>query len=116
MGIFVLSKPPKSDRPEHEGIWIGLTDRTKKHVYVWEDTGLLPTYTNWGPRQPDDNAALGADNVTGEDCAVIVHLWGGKWNDFPCAPTESLDKQNTLCEKGKFSSTNCAACNCTLNY
>ena len=85
MGIFVLSKPPKSDRPEHEGIWIGLTDRAKKHV-------------------------------TGEDCAVIVHLWGGKWNDFPCAPTESLDKQNTLCEKGKFSSTNSAACNCTLNY
>ena len=104
---IALFQPPKPNRPGFEGIWIGLSDRATKKRFVWEDTSLLPTYSNWNAGEPNNTPHKGADNVIGEDCSQIVPAWIGKWNDYPCVPAEGFDKQNTFCEYGKFLLTAC---------
>ena len=74
----------------------------QKKCFVWEDTSLLPTYTNWNAGEPSNSPSKGADNVIGEDCGQIVPAWAGKWNDYPCVPAVGSDKQNTFCKYGKF--------------
>ncbi|XP_048727620.2 perlucin-like isoform X2 [Ostrea edulis] len=66
--------------------WIGLTDALVEGRWVWETTQTTPTYTNWGPGEPNDSEHH-------EDC---VHMYPSSfhWNDAPCN-----NKYSFICEK-----------------
>jgi len=69
--------------------WIGLTDWNGE--WIWRHSHETPTYTNWGPNQPDS-----AD----QHC---VFLWGthqGQWADYLCEEHQSSGGRDihVLCE------------------
>ncbi|XP_062617681.1 perlucin-like [Saccostrea cucullata] len=67
--------------------WIGLSDIQAEGVWVWTSSQNTPTYTNWPPGQPDNNAGE-------EDCAHLYAAFGFQWNDYPCNKAN-----NFICEK-----------------
>ncbi|XP_045173704.2 perlucin-like protein [Mercenaria mercenaria] len=69
------------------GAWIGLTDQTHEGIYQWYGTNTSPTFSDWGPGQPD--------NLGNEDCVGIWAAIDYKWNDFQCVGY----KLRPLCEK-----------------
>ncbi|XP_053406033.1 perlucin-like protein [Mercenaria mercenaria] len=76
----------KKTKASH-GAWIGLTDRTKEGSYRWYGTYTSPTFSDWGPGQPD--------NLGNEDCVGIWESIDYRWNDFKC----DSYKLKPLCEK-----------------
>ncbi len=52
--------------------YIGLSDRVKEDTYVWEDSGVIASYTNW------NKAAW----LLAGDCARMQST--GKWDDVYC--------------------------------
>ncbi|XP_023649168.2 collectin-12 [Paramormyrops kingsleyae] len=70
--------------------WLGLTDREKEDVWQWLD-GVLPTFTNWKPGQPDN---WSHNHEEGEDCAMLISE--GFWNDAACAtPLKYICEKST---------------------
>ncbi|KAK7476383.1 hypothetical protein BaRGS_00032383, partial [Batillaria attramentaria] len=61
-----------------DNIWIGLTDFTREGRWEWTSTKEQPSFTNWGPGQPDN---LGIAEK-GQDCAYIRP--DGSWDDESC--------------------------------
>merc|ERR1711971_161230 len=62
-------------------MWIGLHDHTTEGQWTWLSGGQ-PTYTNWGPGEPNDWGGR-------EDCAEMCRNFAsegewGKWNDGHC--------------------------------
>jgi hypothetical protein len=93
--------------------WIAVDDRDVEGVFKYSagpDAGSLPSYTAWGPGQPDN--WLG-----NEDC---VHLWDAlslpkNWNDRPC--TEKMTYVIEYeCPAGQlFTSSGCQGmCHCIM--
>ncbi len=66
------------------GWFIGLSDVASESVFVWID-GSAPTFTPWGPGEPNDAAG-------NEDCAELG-IGTGVWNDVPCT-----DVRAYICE------------------
>ncbi|XP_072020262.1 macrophage mannose receptor 1-like [Amphiura filiformis] len=60
-------------------MWIGLSDRTFNHQFVWAD-GTVVDFTNWNNGEPND-----ADED--EDCVEMIYREDdvGEWNDLACA-------------------------------
>ena len=50
-------QPRNSEKRDFwEGIWLGLNDRLTEGTFVWANTGLKATYTNWLlPDEPNDS-------------------------------------------------------------
>ena len=89
--------------------WIGLTDEAEEGEWVWS-SGQASSFTNWSPGSPS-NSKRKANNMQGEDCAVMNIEHGGpkkpwttpkKWNDGSCPANI-----NVICqyEKGGFTRT-----------
>ncbi|XP_057367612.1 CD209 antigen-like protein D [Daphnia carinata] len=71
--------------------WTSLTDAIDEGTWYWEstDTALLPGYSHWCYRQPDDAGLFG-----GEDCMIINYESDGCWNDADC----DNDKYDAICQ------------------
>ena len=82
----------KTDRPMYEGIWLDITDQATEGQWVSQASGQISTYTNWFYGEPN--------GTTNENCASLMTLWSGKWNDLPCNTTWNANtSQYTYCEK-----------------
>ena len=77
-------------------LWIGYNDRNNEDHWVWTNTGMIGTYTNWYPGEPN--------NRNDQDCA---NIWKSKkstqWDDKDCDESRG---QWFVCEKGTEPSYN----------
>merc|ERR1712110_173407 len=69
--------------------WLGLTDWNGE--WIWRHSHETPTYTNWGPNQPDS-----AD----QHCAFLWGAHEGQWADYLCEEHQSSGGKDihALCE------------------
>ena len=73
--------------------WIGLSDFAQEGTWRWHDSHKEPSYTNWGPGEPDNH---GGD----ENCANKEYrYYGGKWNDQGCS---EVNDAHALCQMEKL--------------
>merc|ERR1719474_1841536 len=56
--------------------WIGLTDQAREGTWIWSNSHVEATWTNWGPGEPN--------NIYGEDCVDMYNNMVHAWNDAPC--------------------------------
>nr|KAG5691740.1 hypothetical protein BaRGS_010243 [Batillaria attramentaria] len=78
-----------------DNIWIGLTDFTREGRWEWTSTKEQPSFTNWGPGQPDN---LGIAEK-GQDCAYIRP--DGSWDDESC--DHNVVTHSVACETKRLS-------------
>nr|XP_022297397.1 perlucin-like [Crassostrea virginica] len=74
--------------------WIGLNDILTEGEFVWMSTQQIPTYTDWGPNQPDNDQQL-------EDCVLLSAGRNFQWNDRSCTIRSPF-----ICEKEMGGSIN----------
>jgi len=76
-----------------KSIWIGLTDVQEEGVWKWSDGTSLQGYSNWGPKEPNNNE-------DSQHCVVVVmgmmgdDYFDAEWNDWVCEKINFY-----LCEK-----------------
>merc|ERR1711915_126474 len=70
--------------------WIGLTDDAKEGAWIWSESDVQATWTNWGPGDP--NSYYGD-----EDCVNLLSKLAHTFNDSPCDRIE-IYPSHGLCE------------------
>ncbi|XP_070580707.1 perlucin-like [Ptychodera flava] len=60
-----------------EEVWLGLNDQETEGDWNYVAETSAPLFSNWGPGQPDGTA--------NENCALMLKVDLGKWDDKPCA-------------------------------
>jgi hypothetical protein len=67
---------------------MGLTDQEHEGIWIWIDTGIQATFSDWGPGEPNNYQGQN------EECVYFYGAKKYKWNDAMC-----LHKAVPLCEK-----------------
>ena len=67
--------------------WMDITDAGTEGVWVWNNTNVNATFTDWVPGAPDSYYG-------DEDCATFASYASYRWSDVNC----SL-KYKPVCEK-----------------
>lgn len=62
-------------------LWIGASDLAQEGNFVWHDTGMELTFSNWNRAQPDN---AGGTEHCGHMRYLPVTNWNWHWNDWPC--------------------------------
>ena len=69
--------------------WIGLSDVVKEGTNVWEDTGSLLNYEDWG----DDYGETEEQDCKYLNSYDVDHQYEFHWANYPCSNTK-----NAICE------------------
>ena len=84
MSARLEHEPARVSAEEH---WLGINDLKAEGMWVWQDTEMTASVTDWLPGQPGSEAGQ-------EDCAVLAPQYDYRWADLPCSVS-----REPLCEK-----------------
>ena len=69
--------------PSVKQVWIGLKWNPSVNDFLWSDHSV-PVYKNWGPHEPNGNAAEPCGHMWTKGTTYLPNQAPGYWNDLAC--------------------------------